>query len=119
MRNNSDPSSGDVIAELAARVTYLEARLAALEGEPTSPQSSAEGRLTDDAAAVSSPASRRQVLRLAGAAAVAGISAAMVGARVAAADGGVLLNGSPTSTSTPTRTNYTGTLASNSGFVFQ
>lgn len=79
------------IDELEARVAELSARL----DEPT--------------------ASRRHLLRLAGAATVGAVAAAATGARHAAADNGL----APTDPNTVTMLNYTGGSISESAFVFQ
>lgn len=100
------------------RIEQLEARLAELEGrvadEPTAPGSQD---------AVEQPRSRRQLLRLAGAAVVGTAAAAVAGSATAAADDTFSVfnvsNAVDFNTSDFTRLNYTGLAGSGAAFLFQ
>lgn len=115
-------SALDEIAALRERLAVLESRFAAAVPD-VSPDVvgslTAEPASEPDQEPIATSSSRRGVLRLAGATAVGAVAAAAVGSRMAAADNGFSLVGLPTTTASPTRTNYTGTAANISGYVFQ
>lgn len=104
-----DPThSGSIeVRDLLARIDVLERRLAALEPAPTATPE------------VTASASRRGLLRLAGAATLGALGAAAGGGGRAAADQGVATSSMPTTFAEPVRATYTGTSPSVSGFVFQ
>ncbi len=123
MNDANDSSHHSVLAEihdLKQRLADLEARL---DQQPATVAASSSN-------AVASPAkpsepvevsSRRNLLKLAGSAAVGAVAVTAVGAKMAAADRGVLLqpDGTATDSPFPVHTTYSGTAANTSGFVFE
>lgn len=107
------------------RIAQLEARIAALEGRRSAPAATAPAatELTDASEAEAEPRTRRQLLRLAGAAVVGTAAAAVAGSATAAADDTFSVfnvsNGADFNTNDFTRINYTGTAVDGAAFLFQ
>lgn len=99
------------------RITQLEARIAELEAQRAVAEPVAHAVPADE------PRSRRQLLRLAGAAVVGTAAAAVAGSATAAADDSFsvfnVTNGVDFNTNDFTRINYTGLAGSGAAFLFQ
>ena len=117
MHDHDDQSVTSVLAEIGAlreRLAALESRLAA------STPAIADQPAPDAFEFVEHSSTRRGVLRLASATAIGAVAAAAIKPQLAAADNGLAIAvNTPTTYSAPMRTNYTGTAANVSGYVFQ
>jgi len=114
----SAPDPQARITQLETRIAELEARLQGAAEDPSEQPATGSGPTT-----AAEPRSRRQLLRLAGAAVVGATAAAVAGATQAAADDSftTFAPGNAINFNTPdfTRINYTGLAGSGAAFLFQ